>query len=681
MIAGASNTDLVNVVLLTGGSTKAGWETPKSFIIENGQQLPLSFLPSSTDMANPDNVKEFINWGIETYPATSYMITFWNHGGEIRGFGWVDGTDDHLTVNQIQTAIGQTDFITTGNKFDVIGFDACLMANLEVQTMLKDYAFYSVGSEETELGHGWNWKPIVEGMQSGSALYGDEIGTIIVDSYREHAIDEETIDSGVTLSLTDLGKVSGLSDTLQLLLNKITSEGKEKALQKAVSATEEYGKSAQDPSTSSDVIDLGDLMAQLKKIDPSLGSEIDHVVTALQRVVVHYINDVARPKASGMTVYLPHNVFASEGELEFVVDSVYTPLNIASPLKNFLLGDYVPFVSSDNSPGSGFRMTNRASASFGESGSNSRTASVLTLTHDDDIEHVQVVLDAESASTPNEYTLLGSTFADSVAHIDANTDEYYYFWDDTWLGLNGHPAYISDIHDFEAENERGEIETYHRVHIPAILNSGTAEEKDIIMALRFGEDLGISLESIMREHEGSGSSRVVQKERIFLQPGDEIQLLYEVFNEDTDEDYFYEKPGASFTIVNGNEDLDLEYFRLEAGTYNIGFAILDHSHNDTIIFDPVVYTVTSTGTTETFAENQIEMFPNPADAGFWIKLPEGAVFQEFQLTLTDVSGKTLLKTKLNDHEIIETSGIPNGVYNVMLKSDERVISDQLIIQH
>lgn len=185
----------------------------------------------------------------------------------------------------------------------------------------------------------------------------------------------------------------------------------------------------------------------------------------------------------------------------------------------------------------------------------------------------------------------------------------------------------------------------------------------------------------MREHEGAGADRLVQKERILLQPGDEIQLIYEVFNEDTDEEYFYEKPGANFTIVSGNEDLVLAYSRLEPGTYNIGFAILDHSHNDTLIFDETPYLVLANGTAETFAQHQIEMFPNPADAGFWIKLPEGAVFQEFQLTLTDVSGKTLLKTKLNDHEIIETSGIPNGVYNVMLKSDERVISDQLIIQH
>lgn len=679
MVAGATNTDKVNLVVLTGGANKLGWQTPRSYIIENGAQVPLSFVPSSTDMSNPNNVKEFIDWGTINYPAGSYMITFWNHGGEIRGFGWVDGTQDHLRINQLQTAFSQSAFITNGTKFDVIGFDACLMANLEVQTMLKDFGEYFVGSEETEPGHGWDWKPIVEAMQGGDALFGDEIGTIIVDAYKQHATNEETFNSGVTLSVTDLTRIGGLSDTLQVLLNKVKADGKEKSLQKAISASEEYGKSAKDPSTSSDVVDLGDMLAQLKKVEPSLSVEVDNVMAALNGTVIHRINDSARPKANGMTIYLPHNVFSAQGELEFVIDSVYTPLNIASPLKNFILNDYIPFVSADNSAGSGFRTHSKSSSSF--SGSSSRTTSILELSHDDDIEHVQIVLDEESATTPNEYILLGSTFPDSIARIDANTDEYYYFWDDMWLGLNGNPAYISDIHDYEIEDENGVVTKYHRVHIPAVLNIGTADEKDIIMSFRFGEDFDFTLESIMREHEGAGADRLVQKERILLQPGDEIQLIYEVFNEDTDEEYFYEKPGANFTIVSGNEDLVLAYSRLEAGTYNIGFAILDHSHNDTIIFDQTPYLVLTNGTAETFAQHQIEMFPNPADVGFNVEFPTAAARSEFSVSLTDVSGRVVFSGQMNQAIFIETGNIPTGVYQISLTSDEKVITGQVIVQH
>ena len=39
----AGNTDQVNVVIITGGANKEGWETPKAYLIENGQKLNLDF--------------------------------------------------------------------------------------------------------------------------------------------------------------------------------------------------------------------------------------------------------------------------------------------------------------------------------------------------------------------------------------------------------------------------------------------------------------------------------------------------------------------------------------------------------------------------------------------------------------------------------------------------------------
>lgn len=681
MIAGATSTEYVNVLLLTGGANKPGWETPRSFLIADGQQTELDFQPSSTNMANPNNVTEFINWGIANYPAQSYMLDLWNHGGELRGFGWVDGTEDHLSINQIQQAIGQTAFITGGSKFDVIGFDACLMASLEVQSMLKDYASFYIGSEETEPGHGWNYTPIIEAMEGGEALYGDQIGTIIVDSYQQHAIDEGTWNSGVTLSLMNLANIAPLENKLQLLLDKIGTENKEVSLQRSVSATEEYGKSAQVPATSSDVIDLGDLLKHIKNLDASLTTEVEEVITALNNAVVHNINDAGRPKASGMTIYFPHNVLSSEGEFDYVVSDVYTPLNISSPLKNFVLNDYIPFILSDDSAPSG-SATSEAPSSFlgGPTTGGGGATIILTIEHDSDIEHVQIVLDEEFSGEPNEYILLGSTFPDSIANIDENTDEYYYFWDEQWLGLNGHPAYISDIHDYEIEDEDGNISKFHRIHIPAILNNDTPDEKNIMIAFRFDEEYNITLEGIMHEHNGEAASRVVPKERILLQPGDEIQLLYEIFDEVTDEEFFYEKPGASFIIQNGNEDLDLDYNQLEDGNYKIGFAILDHSHNDAIIFADEVFQVISSTTVETFSDNNIQMYPNPSDQGFTIACPDQ---QEttFLLTLTDASGKVILTKTLNQSIFIETVRIPNGIYTVSLSANGKVVTDQVVIQH
>lgn len=91
---------------------------------------------------------------------------------------------------------------------------------------------------------------------------------------------------------------------------------------------------------------------------------------------------------------------------------------------------------------------------------------------------------------------------------------------------------------------------YHRVHIPAILNNDSPEEKNIMKGYPFDENFNITLESIMHEHIWSGSSRGVSKVRIKVKPGDKIQLLYKIYNEDTDDVYFYQKPGAVINITN-----------------------------------------------------------------------------------------------------------------------------------
>lgn len=87
------------------------------------------------------------------------------------------------------------------------------------------------------------------------------------------------------------------------------------------------------------------------------------------------------------------------------------------------------------------------------------------------------------------------------------------------------------------------------------------------------------------------------------------------------------------------------------------------------------------GTAETFAQNQIEMFPNPADVGFNVEFPTAAARSEFSVSLTDVSGRVVFSGQMNQAIFIETGNIPTGVYQISLTSDEKVITGQVIIQH
>ena len=308
----AETTDYVNVIVLTGGADKDGWRTPKTWLIKNGVKTELSFVSSSGTMTDPNSITEFIEWSTTNYPAYSYMLDFWNHGSDIRGYGNDEISKKNLPISGIKTALENTQFIKNGKVFDIIGFDACLMGALEVQSALQKLASYYIGSEEQEPGHDWNYTPIIQAMEDGEHLEGDKVGKVVVNSFKQHAIDEET--TAVKLSVTDLEKIPNLESKLEILFSKIKDNSIEITLQKARGKAEEYSKSIKDPGLSEDMVDIGDLMKKLKLIEPSLSVEIDSVMEAYNQAVVHNIHDAERP-ATGISMYIPHNLLQSEGEL------------------------------------------------------------------------------------------------------------------------------------------------------------------------------------------------------------------------------------------------------------------------------------------------------------------------------------------------------------------------------
>ncbi|MDQ7821246.1 MAG: clostripain-related cysteine peptidase [Candidatus Eremiobacteraeota bacterium] len=106
----------------------------------------------SADAADPQNVKDFINWGIQNYPAEHYCIIFYGQGGGFAGSlhdAETGSTVDNKELGDIMREAAKT----AGQKIDVVAFDGSLMAQAEVAGELKDSAKVLVGSQSvTGLG-------------------------------------------------------------------------------------------------------------------------------------------------------------------------------------------------------------------------------------------------------------------------------------------------------------------------------------------------------------------------------------------------------------------------------------------------------------------------------------------------------------------------------------------------
>jgi hypothetical protein len=188
------------------------WTDTRRFRIVKGSvpsDAPIQNLGES-NMGDPNVLRDFVEWGITTYPANHYALVIWNHGGgwrdaretmaaksaeEVsrgesvspvaRAIAWDDTDDDVLFMKEVQNALtAARDRYNTMVKLDLVGFDACLMGMVEVAYAIRDNASVMVGSEQVEPWDGWPYKEILSDLRTNISLYEPEdLGGVIVTKY------------------------------------------------------------------------------------------------------------------------------------------------------------------------------------------------------------------------------------------------------------------------------------------------------------------------------------------------------------------------------------------------------------------------------------------------------------------------------------------------------------------
>jgi len=71
-------------------------------------------------------------------------------------------------------------------KFDIIGFDACLMAGLEVAFQIREFADFVIGSEEIEPAKGWQYDLVLRAMEGAASAR--DVSRAWVGAYSESMV-------------------------------------------------------------------------------------------------------------------------------------------------------------------------------------------------------------------------------------------------------------------------------------------------------------------------------------------------------------------------------------------------------------------------------------------------------------------------------------------------------------
>ena len=296
----------VNVIIYTGGT--AYWQNDVINPYYNqiwrivDQELVLLESLDSKNMGDSATLAEFLSYTQTYYPADKKALFFWDHGGgSIMGFGSDElFYNDGLYLSEFSDAFSSS---FDGQAYDLIGFDACLMASIEMASVLEPYAKYMVASEEIEPGGGWNYEYLFGHLAQDPGMDGEELGIAITDGYYEKYLGTE-MESIITCSVIDLSKIPAvenlLSDFAQSLSGTITARESMATLAMARQNAESYGDAP--GQVSFDMIDLYDFVDLQNSTDSALTYNL---LSAIEDAVVYEVSGFQRMYSYGMSIYFP----------------------------------------------------------------------------------------------------------------------------------------------------------------------------------------------------------------------------------------------------------------------------------------------------------------------------------------------------------------------------------------
>ena len=291
----------INLLVYTGGCRNwrnniVSSKVNQIYQVMNGGVKCLVKNAGTAAMTDPDNLAEYIKWGAKNYPADRYELILWDHGGgSVSGYGY----DEKNLSNGSMKLSGIKDALQKGGiKFDIVGFDACLMATAENALMLNNFADYMVASEETEPGVGWYYTDWLTALGRNTSMPSTEVGQRIADSFLE-TCSRKCPGQKTTLSVVDLAEAaSTIPDKLSSFSKSVTGMIEEQNYQQVSQARNHTREFASDTK-----IDQVDLVHLAENMGTEEGKEL---AKALRGAVKYNRTSVNMSNAYGLSIYFPY---------------------------------------------------------------------------------------------------------------------------------------------------------------------------------------------------------------------------------------------------------------------------------------------------------------------------------------------------------------------------------------
>lgn len=574
----------VNIVIQTGGATVWQNEYMDPAKLQrwlfNSEGLQLLDEQESANMGEAQTLYEFLAFANANYPAERVAVTFWNHGGgSVSGAAFDELYEmDSLDLAEMYQAF---DAVWPADKenpaLEMVGFDTCLMATVDVASIFQNFARYLVASEELEPGNGWYYTGWLGELAKNPAMEGDELGIAICNSFYEGCEAAGTQDQ-TTLSVTDLTKLTPLLEAYETfgqeaLVAASQDPGFFAELGRAAAQSENYGGNTREQGYTN-MVDMGHLARQTAWMLPSAQSVSD----ALAECVIYKVGGIYRAEATGLSCFYPYSgdvndfngyvsmgegmafkhlyAYGLTGELAEGGDEYLAGLDVQELPKVATLAD----MNWDGAP-----------LDVNEEGN-----AVLTLGPDADAVLAGIGFSLFYVDEENDQMLLLGT--DNDMEADWENGVFYDNFRGVWGALDGQLVYM----ELSCEGD-----DYNLYSVPILLN-GEAYN------LQVAYDFTAEVWSILGASKGLDESGMASKELRLLEEGDVITIIWKAASYSGDDDF--EMYAAGELTVSANTAFGEA--PLFDGRYSMVFEMWDavgnYASSDAVTFDCVGGEITTT---------------------------------------------------------------------------------------
>jgi hypothetical protein len=283
-------------------TSRGDWQTTKLYHVTQGMIADSASAVADwgeRNFGDPQTLVDFVSWTKTNYPADHYALYFWGHGWNWHpGYVMLDDTSaDTLDYEEMKTALPALGFI------DVVGYDGCNMASIEIFNLWHGHATAVSSSQEYVGWDGIEYDVVLAQLAANPNMTADQVAIATSQS----ASNDKTW-SAVAVDSRYTALKNAVNDWAVVLNNGLAANRSKYA--KAFTATRSFWQAPMDK-------DLYDMAYEMKRnvTDATIRNKSQAVMDAVTGVVLHERHVNAYADVHGITIY--HISKASEKDSNY----------------------------------------------------------------------------------------------------------------------------------------------------------------------------------------------------------------------------------------------------------------------------------------------------------------------------------------------------------------------------